>query len=112
MRKIYIIARVFVLSISLMGFALIRMNEKIKANHYEELVHKTAGGYGYNITYNKKVLIKQDYIPVIQNVQSFCSYEDALKVATLVKEKLNKRENPKISLIDLNQLKIKLNGIH
>lgn len=110
-KKIYIITLLLVLSINLLAFILIR-KDFTKTNYYEVLVHETKDGYGYSITYNKKVLIKQDYIPAIQDIQSFCSSEDALKVATLVKEKLNKKENPKVSLIDLKQFKIKLNCLH
>ncbi|MFI1773234.1 DUF4907 domain-containing protein [Thalassobellus citreus] len=108
-KKKYTIAVVFVLSISLIALIVVRMNVNTINNHYEVLVYEANSGYGYSITYKEKLLIKQDYIPVIQNVQPFYSYNDALKVGGLVKEKLKNKENPKVSLIDLKQLKIKLN---
>ena len=100
------------LSISLITLILIRMDFKTKASYYKSSVYKTDNGYGYSITYNGKVLIKQDYIPAIQNTQTFCTYDDALHVSNLVKEKLYKNKNPKISLLELKQLKICLNCLH
>lgn len=110
-RKKHIIILFSVLSISIISVILVRM-KNVKTSNYEVFVHETSRGFGYSITYNEKMLIKQDYIPAIQDVQSFCSSEDALKVATFVKEKLNKRENPKVTLIDLKQFRIKLNCLH
>ena len=72
------------------------------------MVYEINNGYGYSISYNDKLLIKQDLIPAIQNNQAFCNFDDAQKVADLVKEKLKRKENPKISLIELKQLNIQL----
>lgn len=72
-------------------------------------VHKTDMGYGYTISLNEKVIIKQDYIPYIQDKISFCTTEDAQKIAVVVQKKLLKRENPSVTLIELEQQSIILN---
>lgn len=66
-------------------------------------------GYGYTISLNEKVIIKQDYIPYIQDKISFCTTEDAQKIAVVVQKKLLKRENPSVTLIELEQQSIILN---
>ncbi|MDO5980754.1 DUF4907 domain-containing protein [Flavivirga spongiicola] len=67
-------------------------------------------GFGYEITSNKKVLIKQNYIPAIQKNKPFFSEEDADKVACLVINKLKTRNSPTVSLKELIILKIQLNA--
>lgn len=66
-------------------------------------------GYGYTISLNEKVIIKQDYIPYIQDKISFCTAEDAQKIAVIVQKKLLNRENPSVTLIELEQQSIILN---
>ena len=67
-------------------------------------------GFGYEITNNKKVLIKQNYIPAIQENKPFFSKEDANKVASLVINKLKNRSSPTVSLRELTMLKIQLDA--
>ena len=78
-------------------------------DRFETKVHKTITGYGYTINLNGKVIIKQDYIPYVQDKISFCTTKDAQKIADIVKKKLIKNENPSISLIELEQQGITLN---
>lgn len=112
-KKKYIIYLLFVFSISLITLILVRMNLKgSNEPGYNSIVYKIDNGYGYSITYNGKILIKQDYIPAIYGSQAFCSYDDALDVSNLVKEKLSKNKNPKISLFELKELEISLNCLH
>lgn len=49
---------------------------------------KTATGWGYCITNNEKIIIKQTIIPVISENKSFKTEEEALKVGNLVLQKL------------------------
>lgn len=76
------------------------------------MVYKSNNGYGYSVSYNDKLLIKQDYIPCIENNHPFCNYKDAQKVANLVVEKLNEKENPKVTISELNVLNIQLNCVN
>ncbi|MEL1253299.1 DUF4907 domain-containing protein [Flavobacterium sp. DGU38] len=69
---------------------------------------KTASGWGYTISYNDKILIKQTIIPVISEVKSFSSEEDALKVADLVIKKISRNTSPSVTKNDLILLKIKM----
>tara|TARA_R110000868_G_scaffold95687_1_gene262989 strand:- start:1483 stop:1845 length:363 start_codon:yes stop_codon:yes gene_type:complete len=112
--KKYIVFFVIILSIAVVGLIVLKTyigsktDIRSKKDTIEALVFKTKTGFGYSISYNNKVLIKQDYIPAIQYNQAFCNFEDAQKVADLVKEKLNRNENPKISLIELKNLEVQL----
>lgn len=66
------------------------------------------GGYGYTILYNDKVIIQQEHIPVVSGSKVFCSKEDALKTAGLVKSKLLKTGVPTISLKELDSINVSL----
>lgn len=68
---------------------------------------KLNSGWGYTISNDKKIIIKQTIIPVISENKSFQSKEDALKVGELVLEKLNKNSSPSITQKDLILLSIK-----
>lgn len=67
---------------------------------------KTANGWGYSITVDNKLFIKQDKIPAIQGNKSFATEEDAAKVAELVIKKIAKNENPAVTIQELKQLGI------
>lgn len=108
----YITTLLLALSVVLIYFIIIKTTFNNKTDSFITAVYKTNTGYGYSISYNNKLLIKQDYIPAIQNNLSFCNFQDAQRVANLVKEKLSNKENPKISLSELKQLHIKLNCIN
>lgn len=69
---------------------------------------KTNSGWGYTIAYKEKVLIKQSVIPVISDTKSFETETDALKVADLVKQKLQQNLSPTVTKNELILLKIKL----
>lgn len=65
---------------------------------------KTDNGWGYAITVNNKLFIKQSAIPVIEGNKGFASEQDAAKVAQLVINKLVKHESPTIKKDELKQL--------
>lgn len=108
----YIIVLVLVISTLLCGFIMFKTITNKPILEFETQVYQVENGYGYSIQYHQKTLIKQDFIPVIQKNQSFCNYEDAQKVATLVVEKLVKKQNPRISLQELKNLNIQINCIN
>ena len=63
-------------------------------------------GFGYDITANDVIIIKQENIPAIQQQKNFTSYEHAHQVAGVVVEKLSKGDNPVISIEELKKLGI------
>ncbi len=74
-----------------------------KKNTIEITVYNIKDGYGYSLQMNKKILIKQDYIPAIQERSHFCTYSDAYKVGTIVKNKIEHGEGPGITLEELKE---------
>lgn len=104
----YLILFVLILSTSLIGFIVLKTNIGAKTKVYKASIYKYNEGYGYSISYDNKLFIKQDAIPVIETNQPFCNFNDAQKVANLVKEKLNNKESPNISLQELKSLSIQL----
>ena len=68
---------------------------------------KTSNGWGYQILKDKKVLINQPTIPVIEGNKAFSSQKEALKVANLVKVKLEKGQfPPSVTKSQIDSLKI------
>lgn len=63
-------------------------------------------GYGYQILKNQKILINQPYIPAIQGEKKFKYEKDAQKTADLVVVKIKKKSFPKISIHELDSMKI------
>ena len=107
-KKKYFVLFILILSVAFIGVSILRMS--FEANEdYTTKVYKLNNGYGYSISFKNKLVIKQNVIPYIQSNQSFCNFEDAQKVANLVKEKLSNKENPVISLKELKNLSIQLN---
>ncbi|MFV8325091.1 DUF4907 domain-containing protein [Flavobacterium sp. ZS1P14] len=69
---------------------------------------KTATGWGYFITCNKKIIIKQTVIPVISKNKSFKTEQEALKVGNLVLQKLKDDLSPTVTKKDLFLLAVKI----
>lgn len=67
-------------------------------------VFKVNDGYGYRVIYNDKILIQQEYIPVISGKLPFDSYEDANNIATVVVNRITSGEDPKVEKKDLDDL--------
>lgn len=104
---------VLIISALWCGFIIFKttINKSQSKPEFKTQVYQVDDGYGYSILFNKKTLIKQDFIPVIEKNQSFCNYDDAQKVATLVADKLTKKQNPSISFQELKRLNIQINCI-
>lgn len=68
--------------------------------------YQTDSGWGYKITKNGKIFIKQDCIPAIPGSISFKTKTDAEKTAKLVLERVKSKHNPSISIKDLEFLNI------
>lgn len=83
-------------------------------NQEESIRKKTFhvdNGFGYLIISEEKILIKQSYIPAIQENKPFYSKEDADKVANLVINKLQNKTSPTVSLKELTTLNIQTNAL-
>ncbi len=69
-------------------------------------VFKIENGFGYSINRNDKILIKQAYIPTLQENKTFCTRSDAQKTADLVVDKLLNKKSPAITINELEMLQI------
>jgi hypothetical protein len=67
---------------------------------------KTGDGWGYAITVDNKIFIKQSTIPCIAGDKSFATEADASKVADLVLNKLKTHQKPSIFKSELEKLGI------
>lgn len=72
--------------------------------------YESGAGYGYRILSREDILIQQNHIPSLENEQPFHSRRQAEKVAHLVLQKLEQGVNPAISLSELKELNIVING--
>ncbi|SDE36024.1 protein of unknown function [Pricia antarctica] len=74
-------------------------------------VIKLDEGYGYQISANGKLLIRQKHIPGLQGKIRFGNPKDARLIADLVIYKLTTGKSPEVGITELNELNIKtLNG--
>lgn len=69
---------------------------------------KIINGWGYTISNNNKLIIKQTIIPVVSQQKSFQTEKEALAVGHLVIHKLESNLSPTITKKDLISLKIKI----
>lgn len=72
----------------------------------EGYTFKAENGWGYTITVNNKVFIKQSIIPAVEGNNGFSTQEDAAKVAQLIIDKLANHESPAVKKDDLQKLGI------
>ncbi|WP_300352108.1 DUF4907 domain-containing protein [Chryseobacterium sp.] len=80
--------------------------EKKHSSNLQIKITKQNSGYGYQILKKQKVIINQPYIPAIQGEKSFKYEKDAQKTADLVVVKIKKYSFPKISIHELDSMKI------
>ncbi len=74
---------------------------------YESQILDLGVGWGYQITQNHKVIIHQPTIPAVSGNNPFVSEEQAMAVATLVINKLNKGHMPpSVTRHELDSLRI------
>jgi hypothetical protein len=67
---------------------------------------KSGNGWGYAITVDNKIFIKQATIPCITGNKGFTTEADAAKVADLVLNKLKTHQKPTIFRSELEKLGI------
>ncbi len=78
----------------------------IDSGPYKAETYPVSTGYGYFIEKEGIILIKQDYIPAIEQKQAFISSQEAEKIASTQMEKIRRNENPAITVAELKDLKI------
>ena len=105
----YLVLLLLILSAIFVCFIIFNTDVRTKNSVYVILIYPTETGFGYSISHDNKLIIKQDIIPVIQSSHPFCDFNDAQKVAGLVKKKLMDKKAPNVSLKELKSLNIKLN---
>lgn len=103
--KIEIIAGAM-MGLLLILYATLSMGIQNNKDAFQVNVFKVGDGFGYDITADNNILIKQENIPAIQQQKKFISYRQAEKAANVVVKKLNNRENPSISIEELKKLGI------
>jgi len=85
---------------------LILMSCEKKGNQLDIKITKQKTGYGYQIIKRGKSLIDQPFIPAIQGEQPFKDSMQARKTAELVIHKIGSSSFPRISVNELDSMKI------
>ncbi|HTB25673.1 MAG TPA: DUF4907 domain-containing protein [Puia sp.] len=67
---------------------------------------QTVYGWGYNVLADKRIYIKQEFMPAVPGKQGFKSADDALLVGNLVIKKISNNLPPTITGGDLDSLGI------
>lgn len=68
--------------------------------------HHADGGWGYQILKDTSVYINQPYIPAVPGHQTFKTEEEAMKAGRLVLKKIVKKQNPALTIHELDSLEI------
>ncbi|WP_373055909.1 DUF4907 domain-containing protein [Zunongwangia sp. H14] len=84
----------------------VKWGSTVGKDNLSVVVFKGDNGYGYSINAEGKPLIKQEYIPAIEEKISFSTATDAEKVGCMVRAKLRRRIKPSISCGELKKLGI------
>ncbi len=67
---------------------------------------QTDGGWGYEILKDTSVYISQPFIPAVVGRQTFRTEDDALKTGRLMLKKIISRQNPALTIHELDSLEI------
>jgi len=78
------------------------------SGEYQVKSIKINDGWGYTISINNKIVIKQTVIPTASNQISFKTQSDALKVGNLVLERIKQNLSPTVTKNDLILLEISI----
>ncbi|WP_170164529.1 DUF4907 domain-containing protein [Sinomicrobium pectinilyticum] len=95
--------------ILLIGIAVVYLFDLQRRDRIVTEVVQVPGGYGYLVKSGDKILIRQEMIPSIQKTSPFCTYNDAKAVASLVRQKIIKKEIPAITKEELKALHVRIN---
>lgn len=75
---------------------------------FEVKSFKMEKGWGYAISMNEKIIIRQTVIPAVSDKRSFRTEADALKTGNFVLERIKQNLSPTIAKKDLILLEILL----
>lgn len=109
MTNLYSIVAILIVII-ILPIVLIRWNASstIKPNNlnlpYKYNIFKDQSNFGYVITMNNKIVIKQTHIPAINGVKHFESYKQTEAFASLVVYKLMNKLSPSISKFEVDSI--------
>lgn len=92
---------IFLLAIALLSCS----NSQSKDNRFIKIVQEN-NHFGYQIYHDDRLLINQPYIPAINGEIAFKDSAEARKVAQLVLRKLDKTKFPRITIQELDSLRI------
>jgi hypothetical protein len=67
---------------------------------------QTATGWGYEIYVDKKLYIKQAFIPAVSGIHPFKTKDDAMKTGKLVLHKITHGKLPTLTLEELRDLQV------
>ncbi|WP_034671600.1 DUF4907 domain-containing protein [Epilithonimonas caeni] len=91
---------------SFLSVGILLISCEKKNNELDVKITQQENGFGYQIIKNKKVFIDQPFIPAVQGEQSFQDSLQARRTADLVIEKIGKTSFPRISVHELDSMKI------
>ena len=79
---------------------------KIGPDHYYtiEVVELHEGGFGYKILHQDEMLIYQPFVPAVGHNKPFANKEDAIKVAQLIRNKLESGYGFSVSAKEIQEL--------
>jgi len=71
---------------------------------YQIYLYKTEQGWGYDISFQKKLFIHQPFMPAVKGQVAFTDRKSARKTAVLVVKKLRHNQLPGISTDELKSI--------
>jgi hypothetical protein len=101
MRTINIKIGIGIITVLFLSLMYCQVNNKV-----DYRVIRVGNGWGYELYNDKKVIIHQEIIPVIEGNSPFLSRKDARKTGKLVLQKLYKGRIPLITRQELDSLGI------
>ncbi|MCK0146195.1 DUF4907 domain-containing protein [Arenibacter sp. F26102] len=89
-----------------LGFSNYKTGSKESKLQLQSEILKLENGYGYQIKLDNKLIIRQEFIPILQGKKPFTTSQDAKRTAERIIYKLQKRESPILTIPELRELKI------
>ncbi|HEX4373019.1 MAG TPA: DUF4907 domain-containing protein [Puia sp.] len=95
------------------AYAIYFFEYKKKSDYVFVQVRATqnANGWGYEILTDGKVYIKQDFIPAVPGRHSFETKEQALQVGNKVLDKIEHKQLPVITPVELKEMNINVDSV-
>lgn len=94
-----------ILTVLLFALSYIACSQKTDIVSSE--IYRSEKGYAYRIFIRGKLALQQETIPGVPGAKPFCDRRDAAKTCQLVKQKIQRRQNPAVSQKEIDSLTIK-----